>query len=309
MRPLRLKDGTKFRLITIRTVRAELWLTPSSNMAKIIGGILARYQEFCAVELYAYCVLGNHMHLLVRAPKENLDEYFENVNREISRRVNWKHKREGSLWGRRYDAHEVLSEDDLLEAFLYVTTNPTRHGLLRHSLNWKGLNSYKQSLNGKDRRFSFYHYSQIQEGGKPLVTTHGLTLTPLPQYASLSQKKRGTELKQLLTERENQIAEERESKGQGFAGMELISDEFVPGERPRNVSRSRRPACYTKCAELRRQFKEMMRALRDKYNEASALFRFGDRSVEFPEHTYLPPLHRKPRLVPFMELNSLSDLA
>lgn len=192
-RPLRNTDPEVYRLITIRTQEARLWITPSSNVKKLIGGILARYQEAFEILIYAYCVLGNHFHLLIKAPKGNTDEFCENVNREIARRLNWKHRREGSFWGRRYDDQVVLSEDDLLEAFLYVTTNPTKHGLLRDSSEWPGLNSFHQAISEKTRQFSFYHYS-APEGGER-VSTHGLELSILPQFEGLSKAERTVELK------------------------------------------------------------------------------------------------------------------
>ena len=68
-------------------MEARLWIGLSSNVRKILGGILARYQELLEIELYSYCILGNHMHLLARAPKKNMDEFCENVNREIARIV------------------------------------------------------------------------------------------------------------------------------------------------------------------------------------------------------------------------------
>jgi len=80
-----------------------MWITPSSNVKKLIGGIIARYQEFLQIEIYAYCILSNHLHLLIKSPNGNTDEFCENVNREIARRLNWKHHREGQFWSRRYD--------------------------------------------------------------------------------------------------------------------------------------------------------------------------------------------------------------
>ncbi len=69
--PLRDSDPKIYRLITIRTEEARLWMVPSRNLEKVLGGIVARYQEICGVEIYAYTFLSNHYHLIVRAPKEN----------------------------------------------------------------------------------------------------------------------------------------------------------------------------------------------------------------------------------------------
>lgn len=294
MRPIRNRNPDIFRLITIRTCEARLWISPTSNVKKLIGGIIARYQEIFEVELFAYNVLGNHMHLVAKAPKSNIDEFCENVNREIAKRINWRHKREGKFWGRRYDDQQILTQDDLLEAFLYVTTNPSKHGLVSNSQDWPGLNSYEQSLTEKDRCFSFNHYSK-----EPRVTKHKLKLSVLPALKELSKKKRAELLTKLLSERSAQIAKDR---GKSFLGLQALLDQ-EPGEKPANVSKSPRPRCYTKCSELRRNFREIDRARRDAYSYASMLYRVG-RKATFPEFTFKPPLHRAPRVVPFKPLTA-----
>jgi REP element-mobilizing transposase RayT len=75
MRPIRNSDPYIYRLITIRTDEARLWMVPSNSVRELIGGIIARYQEIFKVEIFAYCVLSNHYHLLVRALKGNIDEF------------------------------------------------------------------------------------------------------------------------------------------------------------------------------------------------------------------------------------------
>ena len=160
MNPLRDRDPNIYHHIAVRTVEARIWMTPTTKMRKLIGGVIARYQELLEIQIFAYCVLGNHLHMVVKAPKSNCDEFYANVNREIARRVNWKCHREGPLWARRYSDQEVLDDEaDLLDAFLYVNTNPTRHGLVRDSGTWTGLSSYNHALNEKELTFPFYHYS------------------------------------------------------------------------------------------------------------------------------------------------------
>ena len=188
-----------------------MWLMPTAKNTKLIGGIIARYQELLGVEIYAYTILSNHIHLLIKAPRGNSDEFIENINREIARRINWKYHREGPLWGRRYSEQIVLDEEeDLLEAFLYVTLNPTRHGLIKDSSKWKGLSSFHHSLrDSTPRRFHFTHYSVKNEEDIPVKTTHSLTLSPLPQFKELSAKARGRKIKSFLYSRLREYLKER----------------------------------------------------------------------------------------------------
>ena len=52
---------------------------PTAKNTKLIGGIIARYQELLGVEIYAYTILSNHIHLLIKAPRGNSDEFIENI--------------------------------------------------------------------------------------------------------------------------------------------------------------------------------------------------------------------------------------
>ena len=60
------------RHISIRTEQAALLLLPDERLNQIIGGILAKYQEAFSIIIYAYTVLGNHIHMIARAPMGNL---------------------------------------------------------------------------------------------------------------------------------------------------------------------------------------------------------------------------------------------
>ena len=273
-------------------------MLPSKKNRKLIGGIVARYQEIFQIEIYAYCFLGNHYHLLIRAPKGNTDEFLENVNREIARRLNWKNHRKGKFWGRRYDDLEVLSHDDLLEAFLYINTNPTKHGLLRKSGEWPGLTSFHQSLTEEVRTFSFTQYGH-PTGEK--TTDHKLKLSVLPMFEGLSKEVRQEKILELLNKRMELLAQERQQLGKGFMTLEMLAAQ-IPGAKPEEVSATKRPKCYSKCAELRRQFKERVKQLRHLYTQASFFFRLGKLDQLFPSFTYKPPLHRRSRKIPFTPL-------
>lgn len=297
--PLRNKDPNIYRLITIRTEGAHFWLRPSKDINRIVGGVLARYCEIFDIIVYAYIFISNHYHLLIRCPRANADEFQENLNRELARRLNWKNHRSGKFWGRRYSEQEVLTEDDLLEAFLYITTNGVKHGLEANPAHWPGLSSYKQNISEKALVYPFYHYSAaaIEER----VTYHTLKVTPLPQFENLSKEQRVCIIKNLIVERANFLNVERKSEGKGFLGAEKVKSQN-PNSIPEEASRSPRPSCYTKNPDLRRKFREGARVLRRIYSEASSRFRLGDYSVQFPEYTFRPPLHRKPRILPFQTL-------
>lgn len=300
MRELRDSNPESFRFITMRTVEARHWLTPNKKVRKVIGSVLARYSELYNIKLFACAFLSNHFHLLLQAPLGNTDEFMANLNREISRRLNWLHKREGALWGRRYTDIPVLSSEDLLLCFLYINNNPTHHGLLLDSAQWPGLTSYKLVLSEKPVPYYFTHYSKDLDDPQR-ITKHLLSFSPLPQFKNLKKRDRINTLRHELEAHRQVLVEERSNSGKNhFLGLEGIRQQ-IPGDKPLNVKKSRRPLCYSKNAERIRQFIAHRKLFRAHYSEASMRYRIG-LNADFPPFSYLPPLLRKPRLFPFTPL-------
>lgn len=287
MRPLRNRDPSLNRLITIRTVESRLWIPANGRTRRIIGGIIARYQEAFDIIIYAYAILGNHYHMLIQAPKQNTDEFCENVNREIARRINWIHGRKGPLWSRRYTDQAVASDDDLLEAFLYVVTNSSHHGLIKNPKDWPGLNCYQHVIDQKDREFFFTHYS------KPVKrrSRHFIKLSPLPGLKDMSRKQRAKRLYKLLQERRNYIVEQKQGQ---FLTPEILARQ-IAGSKPKSSKYSRRAPFYTKNKKLVKELRTEWAEARVRYTQSSYRYRLGDDNVIFPDFTYKPPTHRVPR--------------
>jgi len=284
MRYVRNKDPMIVRLITIRTVESRLWIPANSKTKRLIGGILGRYQEIFDIEIFAYAVLGNHYHLLIRAPKQNTDEFCENVNREMARRLNWQHKRQGPLWSRRYTDQAVASNEDVMEAFLYVVSNPMHHGLVDDPKKWPGLSCYNHVIDEKDREFHFTHYSKKTN----YKTKHYLKITPLPDLKSLTRRQRAKKLFKALREMRNRI-------GLQHAGLFLRFKDLIEqpiGALPKNTKVSKKTPFYTRRLGMLRELRNKIRSRQLAYAHASYRYRMGDLNAVFPDFSYRPPTHR-----------------
>lgn len=297
--PLRSSDPARLHFITVRTEGQTFFLRPSKDVNKTIGGIIARYQEILQVEIFAYTIMSNHMHLVVRAPLGNLDEFMENVDREIARRINHKHRRKGRFWSRRYRPLAIVTDKDLEGAFLYTVTNAVHHGGARHPSEWPGLCSYQQNISEKPLTFAFYHYSEPDENKR--TTHHQLTISPLPQFKDLSHRERSKRISKLIDDRTGELIEKRESEGKGFLTKEQVRA-IDPFETSKVRKRSSAGGCYSKDAAIIREFKRIEAQKRVSYSLSSLRFRLGELLTTFPEFTFKPPLHRKPRVKAFTPL-------
>lgn len=309
-RPTRNTDPNIVHLMSCRTVGAQLLMVPDEEVVDIVGGVIAKYQKKHGIVIFALVVLSNHYHLLSNAPKSNLHKFAEEVNREIARRINRYIGRKSFFWGRRYDDIPVIEEKDALEGLLYIATNPTKHGLVKYSKSWPGLNTYFELTTGREKSYKFTNWTsysaakrRAERTGEHVFkrdhqTEHLLKLSPIPYFRTKTMKEQAKKLKPLIEERNSELIEERETAGLGFLGRKAIQKQSRKAQ-PNEVSTSPRPRCYTKSPEARKRFQEEERRRVSAYKEASYLFRSGDLDVEFPPYCLRPPPDLAPAKLQF----------
>jgi putative transposase len=94
---------------------------------------LERYRLPCL----AYCLMGNHYHLVVLTPDQRLSKAMQELNGGYSRRFNSTHGRSAHLFRNRFMAQLIDSDSYLLTACRYVAHNPVRAGLCGMPSGWK----------------------------------------------------------------------------------------------------------------------------------------------------------------------------
>ncbi len=297
--PLRTQDPSAIFFVTIRTEGQAFYLRPSKDVNETIGGIIARYQEIFGIEIFCFVIMSNHMHFVLKAPHGRLDEFMENVNREIARRINHKLKRRGKFWSHRYRAQVILDDSDLIEAFLYTVTNPVKHGGAVHSKDWPGLCSYNQNITERKITYSFIHHSQIDKEKR--ITYHDLVITPLPQFKEESKDNRIRKIFELLEVRIFNLVKSRSLAGRGFLSLDKVKA-ISPFDTPSIKKYSSAGSCYSKNPTILREHKRSEAYRRMLYTLASRKFRLGLLNTVFPEFTFKPSLSRKPRSKPFVLL-------
>ena len=103
------------------------------------------------VEIWAYCLMPNHVHLIaVPQSEDGLGRAIGEAHRRYTRRINFREKWRGYLWQGRF-ASFVMDEPYLLAAARYVEWNPVRAGLAVDAADWPW-SSAKAHLSGRDDR-------------------------------------------------------------------------------------------------------------------------------------------------------------
>ncbi len=127
---------------------------------KIYRDIVIDSFKFCqkekGLEIYAYVIMSNHVHLLTRATKDNLSDVLRDMKRHTSKKIieavvdgdesrrDWllmifryaarHHNRnnEYQLWTHENHAIEVYSNDFIEQKVEYIHNNPVRAGIVEN---------------------------------------------------------------------------------------------------------------------------------------------------------------------------------
>ena len=101
---------------------------------------LLSYKNECGFEVYAYCLMDNHIHLLLKEGAEDMSEAMKKIGVSYVYRYNWKYNRVGNLFQDRYKSEPVEDEKYLLTVLRYIHQNPVKIGLgIDH---WTSYNDY-----------------------------------------------------------------------------------------------------------------------------------------------------------------------
>jgi len=97
--------------------------------------------------LYAYCLMGNHVHLLIRENEVNLGDFMRRAVAHYALWVNHKYGRTGHVFQDRYKSEPVEDDTYLLTVFRYILQNPIKAKLSQTPFDyrWSSWQSYEKN--------------------------------------------------------------------------------------------------------------------------------------------------------------------
>jgi len=92
---------------------------------------LKKYKEylFDHVETYAYCLLPNHFHLLVKVTNDNASSQFRKFFQSYALSINKQEGRTGSLFAKVFKRIKITNDDYLKRLVFYIHYNPEKHSI------------------------------------------------------------------------------------------------------------------------------------------------------------------------------------
>ena len=101
---------------------------------------IERFKQATDAKLYAYCLMGNHVHLLLELPLEHLSSFMKRLAVSYSSYFNRKYARSGYLFQERFKSEPVQSDEYFLALLRYIHNNPVKGGI--DSRRWTSYPEY-----------------------------------------------------------------------------------------------------------------------------------------------------------------------
>jgi hypothetical protein len=282
--------------ITQRTFQGRFLLRPSTEMKRVVLGVLGRAVRRYRMPLHSFAFLSNHYHLTI-SPRDAAHQAaflcFLNGNlaREIRHLTGWTQK----IWGRRYASVPITRQRKAQVARLrYALAQGVKEGLVARALEWPGASGLAQLLDPNavlsgiwyDRTRAYrLRLAGVEPQPSDWMIEETIELTPLPALARLSLKRRVALVRKLVAEIEREAEAERTRPAAGAEAVGAIN----PLESPPPQKRSIIPLVHAATRAAWLAFREGYRVFLEAYAVARACLRSGRGRVAFPAGSFPSP--------------------
>lgn len=124
----RQKSQTGLYHITMRGNGKQLLFEDDEDRRRILSLIRSSIARF-NIRLIAWCLMGNHVHLVLSDSDDNMSEAMHLVMSCYATSYNRRHGHVGHVFQDRFSSASISSEEYLLDAIRYVHLNPQKAGI------------------------------------------------------------------------------------------------------------------------------------------------------------------------------------
>ena len=135
-KPRELKTGALYH-VTARANRKEMILD-DRGMKDLFLGTLSRAKKRYKFRVENFCVMGNHIHLMIRpGAGESLSRILQWILSVFAMAYNRIHGLWGHVWGCRFFSEILAGLRQFLAVFDYIDRNPLEAGQVRDPRDWR----------------------------------------------------------------------------------------------------------------------------------------------------------------------------
>ena len=117
-------SGALYHVLSRGNGRQDTFLTDDDRVQFL--DLLKEFSDRFGIEVYAYVLMGNHYHLLLKTPDANLSKGMQWFGTTYTRMFNLLNKRSGHLFQGRFKSIIIENETYLLRLSCYIHNNPVK---------------------------------------------------------------------------------------------------------------------------------------------------------------------------------------
>lgn len=173
-RKTREKSSTGIYHIMVRGINQQNIFEDDEDYEKM-KQIIKEVKTISNFQIYAYILMGNHYHILIKVGGEETEQIFRRIGSRYVYWFNAKYKRSGHLFQDRYRSEPIESDEYLLSVLRYIHQNPVKSGICKKAIEYKW-GSYKEYIKKQElidpgfifelldkNRFKEYHKTETPE--------------------------------------------------------------------------------------------------------------------------------------------------
>ncbi|MGH7888113.1 MAG: REP-associated tyrosine transposase, partial [Candidatus Binatia bacterium] len=127
-RPRLFAPGLLYHVIVRGNQRRKTFLNDGDYQAYLER--LGRYRRKYGHTVHAYCLMPNHVHLLIESAQQPLAKFMQGLQQSYSQYFNLRHHKTGHVFQGRYKAIVCQKDEYLLQLIRYIHLNPVRAGMV-----------------------------------------------------------------------------------------------------------------------------------------------------------------------------------
>jgi REP element-mobilizing transposase RayT len=181
-RPLRAEIEAGVHHVFARGVARQAVFIDTTDRQKYLA-MLAHVTRRMSWHCLTYCLMGNHLHLLLETRQPNLNSGMQRLHGQYAQALNRRHRRSGHLFQGRFGWEQVRDDAQLWATVRYIVNNPVKDGFCEAPELWPW-SSHAAIIDGtapswldEARLFSYFasdggdprrRYADLVKGVRPL---------------------------------------------------------------------------------------------------------------------------------------------
>ncbi|EKN68603.1 transposase [Schinkia azotoformans] len=124
----RTKSNTGTYHVMLRGINKQIIFEGDADKRKFIE-VLKKIKEISNFQLFSYCLMDNHVHLLLKETEEGISDIVKRISASYALWFNFKYQRCGSLFQGRFRSENVETNDYFMRVIRYIHQNPLKAGI------------------------------------------------------------------------------------------------------------------------------------------------------------------------------------